>query len=645
MINKIFIANRGEISRRIIRTIKKLNLKSVAGYCLADLKSQFVAEADESILLDSIDQLAYLNPKRMVAAAKLTSCDAVIPGYGFLSESSEFAELVRQNNIAFIGPSTDAIRIMGDKIAAKEIAIKSGVPVVKGKTTDPLSIVEVVHEIGLPVIIKASFGGGGRGMRIIREVSGLVDACKSASDEAMAGFGSGSVFVEKLMENARHIEVQIIGDRHGNIMILGDRDCSIQRRHQKIIEECPAPNISEETRKRLYEYSLKLGHAINYYSVGTVEFLFNTETNEIFFIEMNTRLQVEHTITEMHQNLDLVELMIEVESGNKLCLPTFPEQKNVHCFEARIYSEDPSRSFSPTTGAILSYEEPIDPDIRIDSGIQCGSVVYPFYDSMLIKLCTKGITRKHAINKMQEALALLIVKGSSIKTNQEFIQSIFNHDRFCNSEFNTNFISEEYDSRGELIGIQTKNKIELLLPQICGICFSISSKINNFSSGVFCHVSFFNIKIDVIPHISNITEIKAGLWKIGDKYFINVKIINPWSFELLAIGAKIYVEIFENHLKNLIKIATQNRRPKQKKSSSIKSQIGGIIKKIFKQKGDKVENGETIMIIEAMKMQNLILAESSGVVTDIFVREGDFVDIGREIVSIKELRQNINSAD
>jgi len=417
MFEKILIANRGEIALRVQRACRELGIKTVAVHSVADKDAKYVKLADESVCIGPApSNLSYLNIPAVISAAEVTDAQAIHPGYGFLSENADFAERVEQSGFVFIGPRAETIRLMGDKVSAKDAMRKAGVPCVPGSEgalpDDPIEIIKTAKKVGYPVIIKAAGGGGGRGMRVVHTEAALVNAVNMTKAEAQAAFGNPMVYMEKFLENPRHIEIQILADQHGNAVYLGDRDCSMQRRHQKIIEEAPSPLLSARIRDKIGERCAEACRKIKYRGVGTFEFLY--ENGEFYFIEMNTRLQVEHTVTEMITGIDLVQQQIFVAAGEKLAFRQRDIELRGHAIECRINAEDPY-TFVPSPGKLTTFHMPGGPGVRIDTHAYAGYVVPPNYDSMIGKLITYGATREQAIARMRIALSEMLVDG--IKTN------------------------------------------------------------------------------------------------------------------------------------------------------------------------------------------------------------------------------------
>lgn len=447
-IKKILIANRGEIVQRAVRTIREMGKKSVAIYSAGDKNASYLKHADEAVCIGGAKSSeSYLNIPAIITAAEMTGCDAIFPGYGFLSENQDFVEICRLHNIKFIGPSVEVMEKMADKSKAKEEMIRAGVPVVPGSKGAVHSVAEgkiVALEIGYPIMAKAAAGGGGRGMRLIKDESEFDQLFMAASSEALAAFGDGTMYLERFINNPRHIEVQVVGDSHGNAIHIGERDCSLQRRHQKVIEESPAILLNDETRAKLHDVAVKATKYLKYEGAGTFEFLADDKQN-IFFMEMNTRLQVEHPVSEMVSGIDIVELMIKVAEGEKV-----PPQESIrfrgHAIECRITAEDPN-SFLPSPGKVTQWMVPGGRNVRVDSHVYTNYVVPPYYDSMIGKLIVWGRDRNKAINIMKRALAEFEVEG--IKTTIPFHQKMMENEDFISNNYDTKYL-ENYKKLEDL---------------------------------------------------------------------------------------------------------------------------------------------------------------------------------------------------
>jgi len=445
MFKKVLIANRGEIALRVIRACRELGLETVAVFSEADRESLHVRFADDDVCIGPApSRESYLRIPRLIAAAEITGADAIHPGYGFLAENAEFAETCAASNITFIGPTPEQIRIMGNKAAAREAMIKVGVPVVPGTpgpVEDADAALEFAKSIGFPVIIKASAGGGGKGMRVARDVDDFARSFQLARSEALSAFGNGDVYVEKYLERPRHIEFQILGDSHGNVIHLGERDCSVQRRHQKLIEEAPSPAVTPALRLAMGSDAVAGAKAINYVGAGTIEMLLDAD-GSYYFMEMNTRIQVEHPVTEMLTGVDLVKEQIRVAGGEKLSVLELPPLRG-HVIECRVNAEDPARNFQPSPGKITAFHPPGGPGVRLDSHVYAGYAVPPFYDSLIAKLIVQGRDRQEALARMRVALECFVVEG--VTTTIPFLARVMQNERFMRGEVDTKFLEREPD--------------------------------------------------------------------------------------------------------------------------------------------------------------------------------------------------------
>ncbi|HMQ89546.1 MAG: acetyl-CoA carboxylase biotin carboxylase subunit [Lewinellaceae bacterium] len=441
MFDKILIANRGEIALRIIRTCREMGIKTVAVYSTADRESLHVRFADEAVCIGPAPSSeSYLSIPRIMAAVEITNADAIHPGYGFLAENADFAEVCSEYGIKFIGPTPEQIRKMGDKITAKETMIKAGVPVIPGSEgllRDLKTGLRIAKEIGYPVILKATAGGGGKGMRIVWEEKEFETAWEVARKEAKAAFGNDGIYIEKFIEEPRHIEFQIVGDQKGKVIHLSERDCSIQRRHQKLVEECPSPFMTPELREEMGAAAVKAGEAINYEGVGTIEFLVDKHRN-FYFMEMNTRIQVEHPVTEEVIDHDLIKEQIKIAAGETIKGDNYVP--NGHAMECRINAEDPFNGFRPSPGKILSLHTSKGHGVRVDTHVYAGYTIPPYYDSMIAKLICRARTREECITKMERALDEFIVEG--VKTTVPFHQRLMRDERFRKGDFNTGFLND-----------------------------------------------------------------------------------------------------------------------------------------------------------------------------------------------------------
>jgi acetyl-CoA carboxylase biotin carboxylase subunit len=444
MFTKVLIANRGEIALRVIRACRELGLSTVAVYSEADRESLHVRFADDDVCIGPPPgRLSYLRIPSIIAAAEITGADAIHPGYGFLAENAEFADTCVASNLTFIGPTGDQIRAMGDKASAKRLAKAAGVPTVPGSEgvlEDPDEALALAESIGFPVIIKATAGGGGKGMRIAHAADSFLQLFSLAQNEALSAFGNGDVYVEKYLEHPRHVEIQVIGDQHGRVVHLGERDCSVQRRHQKLIEESPSPALTDDIRQRMGQAAVALSAAIGYVGAGTIEFLLDTD-GSFYFMEMNTRIQVEHPVTEMVTGIDIVKEQIRVAGGAPLSLPADMNGLRGHAIECRVNAEDPYRNFQPCPGLITAYHPPGGPGVRVDTHVYAGYTVPPHYDSLLAKVIVHGRDRAEALARMGQALDSFILEG--VTTTIPFLARVIRHPDFMAGKVDTRFLERE----------------------------------------------------------------------------------------------------------------------------------------------------------------------------------------------------------
>jgi acetyl-CoA carboxylase, biotin carboxylase subunit len=447
MFRKILIANRGEIALRVIRACKELGIKTVAVFSEADRESLHVRYADEDVCIGPPQSReSYLNVPRILAAAEITGADAIHPGYGFLAENAEFSEICTKSEITFIGPTPEQIRLMGDKAAARRTMVKVGVPVVPGTdaVSDPAEALEEARKIGFPVLIKAAAGGGGKGMRVSQSADDFERQFSMARNEASAAFGDETVYIEKYLARPRHVEFQVLGDQHGRVVHLGERDCSVQRRHQKLIEEAPSPALTEEIRTAMGDAAVRGAKAIDYVGAGTIEFLLD-EDGSFYFMEMNTRIQVEHPVTEMCTGYDLIKEQIRAAAGLQLSIAEGPIELRGHAIECRINAEDPDRGFAPSPGTVHTFHAPGGMGVRVDSHVYSGYRVPPFYDSLLGKLIVHAPTREEAIARMRQALASFVLEG--VHTTIPFLMKVMEHPDFMAGKIDTKFLERYFSER------------------------------------------------------------------------------------------------------------------------------------------------------------------------------------------------------
>ena len=662
LFEKVLIANRGEIAVRVIKTLNKMGIKSIAIYSEADSNALHVQLADEAYYVGpSPATESYLSIENVIAAVRASGAEAVHPGYGFLSENANFANDLKKEGVALIGPSPYSIASMGDKIEAKRIAEEAGVSTVPGYIgiiRDSKQAITIAQKIGYPVMVKAAAGGGGRGMRVVRDDSQMVGAFKSATLEAKSSFSDGRVFIEKFIERPRHIEIQLLADQYGNAICLGERECSIQRQHQKVIEEAPSVAIDDESRKKMYEQVIALAHTVNYFSAGTVEFIMD-QAGEFYFLEMNTRLQVEHCVTELVTGIDIVEQMILIAAGEKLAMKQEDVKLTGWAIESRICAEDPMRGFLPSVGRIAEYEEPIRlPGIRIDSGIRAGGEISMFYDSMIAKLCTYGATRQEALDKMQQSLSSYVIRG--ITHNMGFLEAIITHPRFQSGDINTNFLNEEYPdgfSGTELtssvtevflatslfIHLREKQRAARIPGQLETQSDRIGTRwIATIDGESYPVVTKPSEKGYAIRNSSTRIEVKSE-WQVGSKLFrgevngakINVRIENVnTGYELEDAGSK--VKAFVRSLRVAELESSLPNAGSDDSLDELEAPLAGKIIAINAVKGEVVDAGEPLITLEAMKMENIIVAESKVKIAKILVQEGDDVSTGQILIEFEQ---------
>lgn len=663
MIKKLLIANRGEIACRIIKTAKKMGILTVAVYSEADKYALHVRMADEAIYIGPAPaNQSYLSQKKILEAVKLSNACAVHPGYGFLSENAEFAQLMNKHNIIFVGPSFEAIKTMGDKIEAKKIAKDSGVSIIPGyigAIKNEKEALNIAAKIGYPIMIKAAAGGGGKGIRVVRNKEEMYQAYSSTRNEAKNNFSDGRTFIEKFIENPRHIEIQLLADQHGNYVCLGERECSIQRHHQKVIEEAPSMFLSEKMRKKMYAQSIALAQKVGYFSVGTVEYIVDPKKN-FYFLEMNTRLQVEHPVTELVTGIDIVEQMIRVAQGEKLQLKQKDITLNGWAIESRIYAEDPACGFLPSTGRITTYAEPLSlPGVRIDTGVYEGAEVSMFYDAMISKLCTYAPDRDSAIKIMNEALSQYVIRG--ISHNMNFLQSIINSQRFIAADISTNFIDEQYkggfsesvlDDDGSAVVLcaavyislaETKRRFTIN-GQIRCAQKSLSTRwvvhMNDNNYPVIVRVYDSGYKISFENRYFFITS----KWLLGSKLFdctINGENYNVQieylrgAWNLTYLGAKIKVMVLPPRIGELKKYMIKSIN--HDVNNDLIANISGMVSDLRIQVGDIVMKGQHLVTVEAMKMENLLHSVVEGKVTAIHCNKGGTCNAGDVLIEIEPL--------
>jgi propionyl-CoA carboxylase alpha chain len=652
MFSKILIANRGEIACRIMRTAKRMGIATVAVYSDADAGTPHMQMADEAVHIGpAASAESYLRADKIIAAAKDTGAEAIHPGFGFLSENAAFVEAVEAAGLAFIGPGTHAIRVMGDKIESKALAEKAGVSVVPGTpgaVEDVDEALKAAGEIGFPVMVKASAGGGGKGMRVIESAADLADGMRAAMSEAQTAFGDSRVFIEKFVTQPRHIEIQLIADQHGNIVYAGERECSIQRRHQKVVEEAPSPFISPETRAAMGQQAVELARAVDYRSAGTVEFIVGAD-QDFYFLEMNTRLQVEHPVTEMVYGLDLVETMIRVAAGEKLDLTQDDIKPNGWAIEARVYAEDPARGFLPSIGQLTRYREPVGEGVRVDSGVAEGGEISMYYDPMIAKLVTHAPTRDEAIDRLHLALDHYEIDG--ITSNRQFLSAVLENSAFKAGNLTTGFIAAEFD--GDFVADApagtAANDLVALGAAIAAL--QIEERNPGSPDRIFIIIDQTGRRYDV--EVEAVTNREAMVVVDGRHYALFGRLRRPIGLfdgtineEPVAVqvrgtghdialtrgshrlAAKILPARFGPML-SLMPPATDGAG-----ADEIVAPMPGQITRILVEVGDEVQAGQDVAIIEAMKMENILTSEARGTVTSIEVGIGDNLNVDDLILSL-----------
>jgi len=680
MFKKILIANRGEIACRIIKTARKMGIATVAVYSEADKDARHVELADEAVPIGPApSRQSYLVAERIIAACKHTGAQAVHPGYGFLSENEAFAKAVEEAGIVFIGPKHHSIAAMGDKIASKKLATEAGVNTIPGWNEAIASAehaVKIARDLGYPVMIKASAGGGGKGLRVAFDDAQTLEGFDSCRNEARSSFGDDRVFIEKFVESPRHIEIQVLGDAHGNVIHLNERECSIQRRHQKVIEEAPSPFISEATRHAMGEQAVKLARAVNYQSAGTVEFVVGKDQS-FYFLEMNTRLQVEHPVTECITGLDLVELMIRVAAGEKLTLAQAQVPRNGWAIECRINAEDPYRNFLPSTGRLVHYlppastmeaAHPMPPEggVRVDTGVYEGGEIPMHYDSMIAKLIVHGRDRDEAIARMRDALNAFVIRG--INSNIPFQAALLAHPKFGSGEFNTGFIAEHY---GRGFGNSDVRHDDPLF--LVALAAFVRRKARERSAGISGQMPGHEVKavtrlVVVIlaaegEHAHHPVVVqgfdpvcgKADVTvdgrhfaiqtrsKLGDILMVGTCNGKPFTAQVERSGSKnpLGIRVTNNGAQSdtLVLLpraaelfALMPHKAPPDLSAFLLAPMPGLLVDIAVQPGQKVLAGERLAVIEAMKMENILAATQDVTVQEVLAKKGESLAVDQPIL-------------
>jgi propionyl-CoA carboxylase alpha chain len=678
MFTKILIANRGEIACRVIATAKRMGISTVAVYSEADKNARHVALADESVCIGpAASRESYLLGDVIISAAKKTGAQAIHPGYGFLSENEEFARRCEENSIIFIGPKHEAIAAMGDKIASKKLAALANVNTIPGVNEaieSPDKAVEIAKSIGYPVMIKASAGGGGKGLRVAFNDKEAHEGFTSCRNEARNSFGDDRVFIEKFVEEPRHIEIQLLGDAFGNVLFLNERECSIQRRHQKVIEEAPSPFISDETRQAMGEQAVALAKAVKYQSAGTVEFVVGKDQS-FYFLEMNTRLQVEHPVTECITGLDLVEWMIRVAAGEKIPFVQSDVRRDGWAIECRINAEDPFRNFLPSTGRLIRFQPPptsmfqSDTEhlfgVRVDTGVQEGGEIPIHYDSMIAKLIVHGRDRNDAIAKMRDALNGFVIRG--INSNIPFQSALLAHPDFVAGQFNTGFIAEHF-SKGftaenvshtdadflialaAFVRRKSRERAASLSGQLPGYDVKVGQTYTVITLNAKGHHGYTQVEVDdvggrgtavikvndknyAIESHSRLNDIAIEGTVNGQAFVAQVErgsVKNPLVLQIQHHGLRIEALVISPRMADLYRLMPY--KPPADMSRFVLSPMPGLLVEVCVTQGQKVQAGERVAVIEAMKMENVLFAAQDGVVKSVQATKGDSLSVDQVIV-------------
>jgi propionyl-CoA carboxylase alpha chain len=666
MFEKILIANRGEIACRIIKTARRMGIKTVAVYSDADRDARHVELADESVLIGPApSRESYLVMDKIIAAAKQTGAQAVHPGYGFLSENETFARRVEEEGIVFIGPKHASIAAMGDKIASKKLAGEARVNTIPGHNAaidTAEHAVEIAKGIGYPVMIKASAGGGGKGLRVAFNDREAFDGFSSCRNEARASFGDDRVFIEKFVEEPRHIEIQVLGDAHGNTVYLWERECSIQRRHQKVIEEAPSPFLDDATRRAMGEQAVALAKAVNYQSAGTVEFVVGKD-KRFYFLEMNTRLQVEHPVTECITGLDLVELMIRVAAGEKLPFAQQDIARRGWAMECRINAEDPLRGFLPSTGRLVKYLPPPETDgVRVDTGVYEGGEIPMYYDSMIAKLIVHGATRTEAIAKMRQALNAFAIRG--INSNIPFQAALLAHPKFVAGDFNTGFIAEQFPKGFSATAVTHDDPILLRvlaavanrihLARAAGISGQLpgheleigedfvvivgngDGRAEQTTLTVRVHGKAFEVGVcDAVYRIqlqSSLRDLVVRGTCNGVPFCAQIERLGL-AYRITHNGTHIDAKVLTPRAAELNALMPFKAPPDL--SRFLLSPMPGLLVDVAVQPGQAVRAGEKLAVIEAMKMENILLAAQDGVVAEVAANKGESLSVDQVIIKFQ----------
>jgi acetyl-CoA carboxylase biotin carboxylase subunit len=664
LFKKILVANRGEIAVRVMRAVQDLGIRAVAIYSEADAHALHVRMADEAYDLGG-NELAgtYLNIKKIVEIAKTCGAGAIHPGYGFLSENSEFVKACDKAGIVFIGPNARAMKLMGNKIESREALKDSGIPMTAGITGDIPTLLKRAGEIPFPIMIKAAAGGGGKGMRIVHNADNLAELLESTSRESKSYFGDGTVFIEKYIDDPRHIEFQVLGDNYGNVIHLFERECSIQRRHQKIIEESPSPTLTPEIRKKMGETAVRIAKAIGYNNAGTVEFLVDKDLN-FYFLEMNTRVQVEHPVTEMVTGIDIVKEQIFLAAGKKMDIKQSSITQKGHAIECRIYAEDPSNNFLPSPGTMSYYLEPAGEGIRVDSGIMEATTIHSFYDPLICKLITWGENREDSRNKMIRALDEFIIHG--IRTDIAYLKYILKNEAYIHNKITTKYCDEH--TADLVAAMQAEHKaVPVHIPGLAYYLYDFNCGTEGEPEpghNIWSYISYWRDLME----LHGLIDGKSFNFSIGkikkDVYHLNtpdgphearIRICGEGYMEMILDEKQMEFFISTDEEGNgyvsyrgfIFLVNRNDALPKNqeilgsfdtgggKNDGKIISPMPGKVIKINVKEGDEVKKGTTLMIVEAMKMENHIAAPHDGVVEQINVKVGEMVNSSTRLVQLK----------
>ena len=634
----LLVANRGEIARRIIRSAQQMGIRCVAVYVDADALAPFVGEADEAVRLDT----SYLDGAAVLEAARVTGAEALHPGYGFLSENAAFAAQVMAAGLLWVGPSVECIEQMGDKIAARALAVKAGVPVLPGsESTDD------ADKVGYPLLVKAAAGGGGKGMRIVESADGLEEGVASAKREAASGFGDDRVFIERYVARARHIEIQILGDEHGKVVHLGERECSIQRRHQKIIEESPSPRVDDKLRQAMADAALGLAGELGYRSAGTVEFLLDDDTGEFFFLEVNTRLQVEHPVTELVTGLDLVREQLRVAAGEPLGYGQEDISSNGWAVEARLYAENPANDFLPETGTLSAFEPAATPELRWDSGVEQGSVIGPDFDPMLGKVIAYAPTREEAAGKLALGLARTHLGG--VVTNRDFLVAVLRSEEFLAGDTTTDFIDRVAPARAlEPSEAELTHAARVAALWVQGVNRSEATVLATVPSG--WQIGRLPDQRLMLDHGEGSIAVRYHSRRDGSFCFDDGSVarVYHWSEQGIDVeiagrrtrvlvtraGAQLIVQcgngdiVFSEQPRFVLPGAEQDE-------GGFLARMPGKVIELRVKVGDTVADGDTVLVLEAMKMEHPMRANEDGVVVEVRVEEGEQVEAGTLLLVVE----------